>query len=70
MAKQGQTRKGGKGKPKALRKRLSGLPSSIYEVKKKKGTKQGQIRYSAPAVPKKGGGFKNKAALELNQQGR
>ena len=70
MAKQGQTRKGGKGKRKTFQKRSTGLPSSIYEVKKKKGTKQGQIRYSAPAVPKKGGGFKKQSSIRIKPTGK
>ena len=69
MAKQGRTRKGGKGKPKAVRKKLASLPAS-YEVKKKKGTKQGQIRYSAPAVPKKGGGFKKQSSIRIKPTGK
>ena len=65
MAKQGRTRKGGKAKV-LIKKRLSSLPAS-YEVKKKKGTKQGQIRYSAPAVPKKGGGFKKQSSIRISK---
>tara|TARA_R100001126_G_C4765299_1_gene119736 strand:+ start:32 stop:484 length:453 start_codon:yes stop_codon:yes gene_type:complete len=68
MAKQGRTRKGGKAKV-LIKKRLSSLPAS-YEVKKKKGTKQGQIRYSAPAVPKKGGGFKKQSSIRIKPTGK
>jgi hypothetical protein len=69
MAKQGRTKKGGKGKPKAVRKKSASLPTS-YVVKKKKGTKQGQIRYSAPAVPKKGGGFKKQSSIRIKPTGK
>ena len=51
MAKQGQTRKGGKAKP------------------KKKTSKQ-RIRYSAPAVPKKGGGFKKQSSIRIKPTGK
>ena len=54
MAKQGQTRKGGTSKRKV----------------KKKVSKQGKVRFSAPLEPKKGGGFKKQSRIRVKKTGR